>query len=216
MSPELLKSLSFRYLKWKFGLNPSGSELDDSFEAAGIIRQLNAVKELEAAVVLAFDAVYELDGTLNESDTHLMTENDCVAVLAERQPKVLFGASIHPYRKDAIAELERCVARGAVLVKWLPITQGIDPSHPKCFPFYGEHSGPLQTAAAVAHGGRDDAAQRQSLRRSVAASAGMRRGVTVLAAHCGTRSVVGHHDYLKKFARMAVWNTRTSTATPPL
>ena len=30
---------------------------------------------------------------------------------------MLFGASVHPYRKDAVAELERCVAAGAVLLE---------------------------------------------------------------------------------------------------
>ena len=50
--------------------------------------------------------------------------------------KMLFGASVHPYRKDAVAELERCVAAGAVLLKWLPITQGFNPADPRCFPFY--------------------------------------------------------------------------------
>ena len=202
MSDDLLRSLSFRYLKWKFGLNPTGPEFDDSFEAA-LIRQLDAVPELDAAVVLAFDAVYELDGRRNDMDTHLMTENDCVAALAERQPKVLFGASIHPYRKDALAELERCVARGAVLVKWLPITQGIDPSNPKCFEFY-EAMAHFKLPLLSHTGGETMLPNVNHCADPMLLQPALRRGVTVFAAHCGTRSVIGHHDYLKKFARMAL------------
>ena len=47
-----------------------------------------------------------------------------------------FAASIHPYRADAVAELERCIAAGAVMVKWLPITQDFNPADPKCIPLY--------------------------------------------------------------------------------
>ena len=40
------------------------------------------------------------------------------------------------YRRDAVAELERVARDGAVLIKWLPITQDIDPSDARCVPFY--------------------------------------------------------------------------------
>ena len=49
---------------------------------------------------------------------------------------MLFGASVHPYRTDAVAELERCVAAGAVLMKWLPIVQDFNPADDRCIPFY--------------------------------------------------------------------------------
>jgi uncharacterized protein len=49
---------------------------------------------------------------------------------------MLFGASIHPYRKDAVAELERCVGLGAVLLKWLPVVPDFNPADQRCFPFY--------------------------------------------------------------------------------
>src|SRR6185312_14728454 len=68
--------------------------------------------------------------------THLYVSNDYVIELAKRHRKVLFGASVHPYRKDAVAEIERCVADGAVLLKWLPIVQDFDPSDERCFPVY--------------------------------------------------------------------------------
>ena len=32
---------------------------------------------------------------------------DSVIELARQNPKILFGASVHPFRKDAVAELER-------------------------------------------------------------------------------------------------------------
>ena len=204
MSAKLLRSVPFKYLRWKFGLDPNGDGFDDSFQTV-LIKQLAEAPSIDAAVVLAFDSVYDLDGARLDAHTHLMTCNDTVADLAKRDPKVLFGCSIHPYRKDAIAELERCVAAGAVLIKWLPVTQGIDPSHPKCYGFYD----------ALAHfklpllshtGGETMLPNLNRCTDPMLLMPALRRGVTVLAAHCGTRSFVGKDDYLKQFCRMALEN----------
>ena len=35
-----------------------------------------------------------------------------------------------------MAELERGLAAGAVLLKWLPIVQNFNPADPRCFPVY--------------------------------------------------------------------------------
>jgi len=58
---------------------------------------LEQTTELDAAVILAFDSVYDRDGTLNQSATHLHVKNDYVMELAKKHPKMLFGASVNPY-----------------------------------------------------------------------------------------------------------------------
>ena len=98
--------------------------------------RIDETEQLDAAVVLAFDAVYDRDGRLDCANTHLYVTNDYVIELCRRHPKMLFGASVHPYRKDAVAEIERCVEAGAVLLKWLPIVQDFNPADERCFPFY--------------------------------------------------------------------------------
>ncbi|GIW76009.1 MAG: hypothetical protein KatS3mg104_1072 [Phycisphaerae bacterium] len=133
MSARLSGSIPFKFLRWRFDIGSIDESSDQRLEAL-LVGQLNACDRLDAAVVLAFDAVYDRHGRRDEQNTHLFVENDYVMTLARKHPKVLFGASIHPYRKDAIEELERCVKGGAVLVKWLPITQGIDPSSPFVLP----------------------------------------------------------------------------------
>ena len=154
-------------------------------------------------MLLAFDAVFDFDGRRDAANTHLVLENDYVINLVSRHPKLLFGCSIHPYRTDAVAELERCVRRGAVLCKWLPITQGIDPSHPKCFPFYEglAHFGlPL-----LSHTGGEK--MLPNINRHADPTLllpAVRRGVTVIAAHCGTRSAKRETDYLPQWCRMAL------------
>ena len=114
-----------------------------------------------------------------------------------------FGASIHPYRRDAVAELERCVKAGAVLCKWLPITQGFDPADPLCYPFYealAHYRIPL-----LSHTGWEHVLPR--IDPTVAAPArlvpALERGVTVIAAHSGTGAVPGEGSYLREFLRLA-------------
>lgn len=46
--------------------------------------------------------------------------------------------SVHPGRKDALEELEWFKATGAVLVKWLPNIQNIDPSDERYRSYYGK------------------------------------------------------------------------------
>jgi uncharacterized protein len=200
MSPKLLNSAPFRFLRWKFGLSPDES-LDGRLET--LLRQtIDAAPELDAAVVLAFDAVYTRSGERDEANTHLHITNDYAADVAGRHPKLLFGASIHPYRPDAVAELERCAARGAVLLKWLPITQGIDPSDPRCFPFYDALA--AMKIPLLSHtGGETMLPNVNKLADPTLLLPALRRGVTVIAAHCGTRSTFTEPDYLHQFVRLA-------------
>src|ERR1700722_18192945 len=135
MSKKMLDSLPFTFMRWHFGLKGSDQETERQIENL-MVSSINGAKELDAAVVLAFDAVYDLDGNIDLPNTHLYVTNDYVIELASRHPKILFAASVHPYRKDAVAELERCVAAGAVMIKWLPITQDFNPADARCILFY--------------------------------------------------------------------------------
>lgn len=202
MSARLLKSPRFWLLAKRFGIPIDPALTDEALEKL-LVRQLDEAAELDAAVLLAFDAVYTLDGNFDHANTHLALDNDYVINLAARHPKLLFGCSVHPYCPDAVAELERCVRRGAVLCKWLPITQGIDPSHPKCFPFYealAHHGLPLLSHT----GGEKMLPNLNNLADPALLLPALRRGVTVIAAHCGTRSGLGETDYLPQWSRLAL------------
>jgi predicted TIM-barrel fold metal-dependent hydrolase len=123
--------------------------------------------------------------------------------LARRHRRVLFGASIHPYRKDAVAELERCIRAGAVLLKWLPITQDMNPADERCFPLYealAHYRLPL-----LAHTGGEKTLPILdiALADPMLLVPALKRGVTVIAAHCGTRSWHGETDYSPAFIRLA-------------
>ena len=179
---------------------------DDTVEAAFercLVQTVEETPELDAAVGLAFDAVHTEDGRRDEASTHLYVSNDYAAGLARANPKLLFGASVHPYRSDAIAELEKCAAAGAVLVKWLPLVQGMDPASDRCTPFYealAHHRLPLLCHTGGELSLPQHFPQYASPELLIPA---LRRGVTVIAAHCGTRSQPFGRDYLPEFSRMA-------------
>jgi uncharacterized protein len=93
--------------------------------------------KVDKCVFLALDQVYDEHGDTDLTNwTNLYVENKTIVELAASNPRILFGASIHPYRLDWQAELDYCLDNKAVLCKWLPSAQCIDPDHPKCIPFY--------------------------------------------------------------------------------
>jgi len=122
--------------------------------------------------------------------------------LAKNFPEFLAGVSIHPARRDALEELERCLEAGAVLMKCLPNCQNIDFSEKRFQRFWermaaaglpllahtgGEHTVPVVNAAL---------ADPRLLRFPLEC------GVTVIAAHCGTRSGAFDPDYFDIWAGM--------------
>ena len=157
---------------------------------------------LDALVLLAHEQVYEPDGALRRDLGTMYVPNDVVLDLAERHREFLPGVSIHPARVDAIDELERCLARGAVLMKCLPNCQNIDPSDVRYRRFWermAEARLPL-----LAHTGGENTVQ--EVNRSLADPKLLRLplecGVTVIAAHCATKSGPRDPDYFDDWARM--------------
>src|SRR5207248_2181200 len=122
--------------------------------------------------------------------------------LAARNPEFLAGVSIHPARNDALNELERCVSRGAVLMKCLPNCRNIDTSDRRYIPFWKKmaearlpllaHTGGEHTVPVV----NEKFADPKLLRTPLEC------GVTVIAAHCGTSSGIFDVDYFQDWVAM--------------
>ncbi len=204
ISAEARRSLAFRLLRRQLGVPDDRDDvaMQRRLEDA-LFRTLDGAPEVDAVVVLAFDAVYTRDGNRDDAATHFWVSNDYVAELARRHPKIRFGASVHPYRPDAAAEVARCARAGAVLCKWLPITQRFDPADTLCAPVYDALASvrlPL-----LCHTGWEHVLPK--LDRTVAAPArlvpALERGVTVIAAHCGSGRVPGEGLYLEQFCTLA-------------
>ncbi|MFL5347150.1 MAG: amidohydrolase family protein [Hyalangium sp.] len=170
--------------------------------AAGVEDEANADRQyrerllslLEApsmrgrALVLAFDSVHDEQGQPHPELSEFHTPNDYVLKLAQDNPQhVLAGASIHPYRADAVDELERVAALGARAVKWLPNAMNIHPGSPRCDAFYrklAELKMPL-----ITHAGEEQAVEgkeAQALGNPLHLRRALDAGVKVVVAHAAS------------------------------
>ena len=191
-------------------LNPAMSSLLHPVEYVRRIVMLNAacvdrdavdasfVRRLQAlcdgfppgfkALLLAFDRYHDDRGRPQSVHSAFHIPDRYAAEVA-RAHSARFGwiASIHPHREDGVEALERAVRDGAVAVKWLPVSMGMDPASARCDVLYRAMARldvPLLTHGgdeAAVHGKREDhLANPLRLRRP------LDHGVRVIVAHCAS------------------------------
>src|SRR4051812_39067210 len=99
VSTSLRRRFSFVFMRWRLGVSffADDERLERQVEAR-LVETVRQTPEIDAAVVLAFDRVYGHDGRPVDARTHLFVTNDYAIELVRKHPKMLFGASIHPYR----------------------------------------------------------------------------------------------------------------------
>ena len=102
-------------------------EQGDEVIAKRLNQQIEQSSYVASAVILAMDGVVT-KGELDKSKTVVYVPNAYVAKQAKQYPHLLFGASINPYRHNALDRLEQAKKDGAVLIKWLPSIMNIDPA----------------------------------------------------------------------------------------
>jgi hypothetical protein len=185
-------------------LHLSPGALNEDLDALYVNYLLAQIRDssFDAVVLLAHERVYNADGVLRDDLGSMFVPNDVVLDLARKHPEFLAGVSIHPARRDALPELERCIQGGAVLMKCLPNCQNIDLSDRRHIPFWekmaaaklpllahtgGEHTVPVVNSAY---------ADPKRLRLPLEC------GVTVIAAHCGTKSGALDPDYFEDWRKM--------------
>ena len=208
MSHEFI--FSFAFAAMLIALEVTPFDVSDETVREVILGTLNRSRKIDYAVLLALDGVYK-SGKYIASQSHLVTPNTYVIKLAKTNPRVLFGASVHPYRnkKEMLVETRRCIDHGAVLFKWIPSSQQIDPRDDRCLPFYeilAEEEIPLlcHTGAELAVPTSDPKANQwndpRRLKRALEA------GVKVIAAHCATPYLggilPGDKDYFEELITM--------------
>jgi uncharacterized protein len=184
VSERLRRSWKLGFYFRSFGVTRRELETHgDAFGADRLSQQLSESLHVGRAVVLAMDGAMDAQGNLDTAHTELYVPNEFVAAQAARHPNLLFGASINPYRPDALERLDRVAADHAVLVKWLPNIQFINPADERLVPFYrrmAELHLPLLVHTGLEHSftrSKDEYADPARLRLPLSL------GVTVIAAH---------------------------------
>jgi predicted TIM-barrel fold metal-dependent hydrolase len=179
----------FHRLKFKVYMSSAGASDEDRADAQLVERLASLVSNIRnhgKHRLLAFDKHYRSDGSVNLEKTEFYVPNEYVFELAERYPDLFVpNISVNPYRPDAISELEKWAARGARIVKWLPNAMGIDPSDPKCDPFYQKMK--ELDLILLSHGGEEkavEAEEDQKLGNPLLLRRALDHGVKVVVAHC--------------------------------
>lgn len=178
---------------YKFGIYLKAFGVtEEQLQTEGDVAVLRSLSERVAqsvsvskAVVLALDGVVE-NGALNLDKTQLYVPNEFLVRELPEFPNLLFGASVNPYRYDALQRLETVKKQGALLVKWIPAIMDIDPADTALEPFYRklvELDLPL-----LIHVGQERSfgPAKDELGDPVRLKLPLDIGVTVIAAHIAT------------------------------
>lgn len=187
LSPSLRKSWKFGIYLKAFGVTKK--EVDEKGDMLVIRRlseKLESSSHVDSAVILALDCVVSDNGMPDLAHTETYIPDEFVASEVHKYNNLFFGSSINPYRKDALERIEKAADMNAVLVKWLPSIQMIDPSDRKLISFYKclrdiglpllTHTGNELSFTTA----RNELADPQRLRLPLDI------GVTVIAAHAAT------------------------------
>ena len=184
ISPVFARRPTFRLLRMRHRM--TARQLRESADADWAADVADRVRrsELDHAVALGFDGVYDAAGRLDEAASQMVVPPAWVFEACRRHPELLPGPSVNPHRRDAMERLDECIERGAVLIKWLPATQRIDPADRSLAPFY-RRMADAGIPLLVHSGGSEQtfaqlAPELKDLRRVIFP---LREGVPVIVAH---------------------------------
>ncbi len=167
-----------------------------------ISQQLAQSRHVGQAILLAMDGVVDANGELDRTRTEIYVPNEFVAKETAKTTNLLFGASINPLRKDALARLDWAATNNAKLVKWIPSVMQFDPADERLTPFYQkmvELKLPLLTHAGQERSftsARDELCDPQRLHLP------LKLGVTVIVAHIASTGANGGQRDTDRLASM--------------
>lgn len=178
-------------LKFKIYVSASGiTDLKhaDQQYVDRLLKLIQTFPKRSRHAVIAFERYHNEDGTPNFEKSELHVPNDYIYRVAKEHPQIFETAvSIHPYRPDAVAELEKWAARGVHFVKWLPNAMRINPADPRTKPFYAVMR--KHKMVLITHAGEEKAVEsedEQRLGNPLYLRVPLGAGVRVVVAHCAS------------------------------
>lgn len=175
-------------------------DLDRLF-AERLLEQVRS-SSLGAVVILAQDEVHDDQGRVMRDVGSFFVPNDYVLSLARKHPEFLPAVSIHPARPDALEELDRCLAAGAVMMKCLPNCQNINCNDRRFSKFWERMAAARLPLLAHTGGEHTLPVVRRDYANPRILTLPLECGVTVIAAHSGTKSGLFDPEYFSVFAEM--------------
>ena len=182
-----------------FTLSPD--ELDDII-IHNFLKLLHESK-IDKVMLLGLDYPYKENGEIDMPNAKMVTSADFLKHIADRSDKIIIAPSVHPYRKDALEELERVKEMGAKVIKWIPAAMNIKPESKQCLPFYQklvELDLPLITHTCIEHAVVSFSQKLNHVKRLELA---LKTGVKVIAAHCATNLFIYERTQYYEWKKMA-------------
>ena len=178
----------FKFLIYASAADVKNLDNADQEYLTRLVRLARSTKRQGKYRILAFDKHYKPDGTVDLTKTTMYVPNDYVVELARQYADVFLPViSLHPYRPDAIDELDRWGKAGVKYIKWLPNAMGMDPANKAIEPFYRkmkEHNMIL-----LSHSGEEqavEAAEDQELGNPLRLRKPLDMGIRVIIAHAAS------------------------------
>jgi len=118
----------------QFSVYKTASAIKDEEKAdAQYMQRLNKLIKFQPGQgqygIMAFDYFHTESGHVDEEMTTFRVPNAYTYMLAEKDKNRFFSIiSIHPYREDALRDLQFYADKGVRFIKWLPNSMGINPS----------------------------------------------------------------------------------------
>ena len=123
------------YTRFMVYKSAAGITSDHNIDQQYLARLQNLVEHLPyqgMTGIMAFDYFHDEGGNIDKARTSFHVPNQYVLDIANDFPDRYFPiASIHPYRKNALQQLEHYAKAGVRFIKWLPNSMGIHPAPEK-------------------------------------------------------------------------------------
>lgn len=196
-----------RFLSWvmlrEAGISPGvlGKDLDAAY-VARLVEQVTE-SDLDTAVLLAQDLPHTESGEPIPEKAGFFVPNDYLLDVCDQHPDLFLPAvSIHPARPDAMDELERCIERGAVMLKLLPNCLNVDYADPRYRPFWERVAEAGLVLLSHTGGEYTLPVLRPEFSDPRVLEAPLEIGVTAIAAHAAGRSGLWDPDYTHTLIEM--------------
>jgi predicted TIM-barrel fold metal-dependent hydrolase len=198
VNPKMRAGVNLDRIKFWIYKSAAGIRNDENADEEYLARLLQLVRAAKAGRyrILAFDKHYNPDGTANLAKTTMYIPNEYIVELARRYPDVFLPViSVHPYRRDALQELEKWAKAGMRYLKWLPNAMGMDPADPAIEPFYKKMR--EYKMVLLSHAGEEQAVEAeedQRLGNPLRLRKPLDLGVRVIVAHAASLGECADHD----------------------
>jgi uncharacterized protein len=201
-SSTLLDRIVEPIVKAQAGISKSSRQLgiDQAYEE----RLIGLIDEssLDSVLLLAMDYPYDENGNCLKEKAKFYVPNDHVLGLAKRYAQIIPACSIHPTRKDAIEELDRCAEQGAKVLKLLPNCHNVDCSNNRYRAFWEKLA--KLNMPFLAHTGGEFSVPvlKAQFADPRILQLPLECGVTVIAAHGAGKSGLWDPDYTADLLKM--------------